>query len=82
MPLDDFGSVALVKRRVVATGELVAIGGDESFEGLAHKDELQVRAKALVDLGGGILRERTQVARYVSLVGRNGEWVAVAAVAC
>lgn len=51
VPADDLGSVALVESRVVATGELVSVGGDQALEGLPHEDELEVAAKAMVDLG-------------------------------
>lgn len=48
--VDDLGSIALVEGSVVATGELVPVGGHESLEGLPHEDELEVAAKPLVDL--------------------------------
>lgn len=50
VPPDDLGPVAFVKSSVVASGELVPVGGHQALERLAHKDEFEVAAKAMVYL--------------------------------
>lgn len=79
VPPDDLGPVALVEGRVVAAGELVAVGRDQALEGLPHKDELEVAAQAVVDLGDAVFRERVQVGRHVGLVGRDFQRIPVLA---
>lgn len=61
VPTDDLGPIALVKGRVVAAGELVAVCRDQALKGLPHEDELEVAAQAVVDLGDAVLGEGAQV---------------------
>lgn len=79
--LDDLCSVAFVEGRVVASRELVPVGRHDALEGLPHEDELEVAAKALVYLRNWELGERAEVTCNVRLIGGDGKWVGVAAVA-
>lgn len=47
-------AVSFMKSCVVAPCEFVAVCRHQPLEGLTYKDELQVGAQALVDLGGGV----------------------------
>lgn len=64
-------AVSFMKSRVVAAREFVAVRRHQPLEGLTHEDELQVRAQALVDLRGGVLRQGAEVTWDVSFVGRD-----------
>lgn len=77
---DDFGSVAFVEGSVVPACEFVSVGRHQPLEGFPHKDELEVGAKALVDLRDRELGKRAEVTCDVGLVCRDGEGVGVAAV--
>lgn len=79
MPPDYLGPVTLMERCIVAPSELVAVGRDQSFKRLPHKDELEVVTQAIVDLRSTVLGERTQVGGYVSLIGGDFQWVLVLA---
>lgn len=72
MPADDLGSIALVESSVVVTGELVPVGGHQALKGLPHKDELEVVAKALVDLRNCELGERAKVSCHMGFISRDG----------
>lgn len=50
MPPDDLGPVAFVESGVVASSELVPVGGHKAFKGLTYKDKFEVAAKAMVYL--------------------------------
>lgn len=77
VPPHDLCAVSFMKSRVVAPCEFVAVGGHQPLEGLAHEDELQVGAEALVNLGGGVLGQGAQVSWDVGLVGGDGQRVPV-----
>lgn len=81
VPTDDLGSITLVESGVVAPGELVAVRRHQALKGLSYKDEFEVAAKALVDLGDGELRKCAEVSCHMGLIGRDGEGVSVVAFA-
>lgn len=68
-------AISFMKSCVVAPRKFVAVCRHEPLEGLTDKDELQVGAQALINLGGGVLGQRAEVPRDVSLIGRDRQWV-------
>lgn len=77
VPPHYLGAVALVESGVVAARELVAVRGHQPLERLTHKDELQIRAQALVDLGSGKLGKHAKVSWDVGFVGGDGKRVSL-----
>lgn len=64
-----------MKSCVVAPREFVAVCRHQPLKGLTDEDELQVGAQALVNLGGGVLRQSAEVSWNVGLVGGDCQWV-------
>lgn len=69
VPLHYLCAVSFMKSCVVASCKLVAVCGHQPLEGLTYKDELQVGAQALINLGGGVLRQSTEVSWDMGLIG-------------
>ncbi len=72
---DNAGAKALVERRVVFKGELVAVCRDQPLKGLTNKEEFEVVLEAMVDLSNTVLVQRLQVGGNVGFIRRDFHWV-------